>query len=201
MVENIPDGTHEGLSRRDMLRRSALVGGTVVWMAPAVQTLAAPAFANGSTSEENPPEGAISYVIVFFNCGGTYYRVKYSGTTSGYTLACGDDASSGNVSDDEGGVGVTYYNTILSENSLTDASFSDDCPTGASASTTADGSLQLTLSGCSIIGWLLHDGSCQAVDGTTKFRYDSKNTELDAQTSGPEVPTSVGGVFIFDDCK
>jgi hypothetical protein len=38
----------DGLSRRDVLRRSALVGGTMVWMAPAVQTLATPAFAAGS---------------------------------------------------------------------------------------------------------------------------------------------------------
>ena len=34
-----------GVSRRDMLRRSALVGGALVWTAPAVQTLASPAFA------------------------------------------------------------------------------------------------------------------------------------------------------------
>jgi hypothetical protein len=34
-----------GTSRRDFLRRSAIVGGTLVWTAPVVQTLARPAFA------------------------------------------------------------------------------------------------------------------------------------------------------------
>lgn len=43
-----------GLSRRDMLRRSALVGGTIVWVTPAVQSIASPAFANGSPVEERP---------------------------------------------------------------------------------------------------------------------------------------------------
>jgi hypothetical protein len=38
----------DNLSRRDMLRRSVLVGGAMVWVAPAVQTLATPAFAAGS---------------------------------------------------------------------------------------------------------------------------------------------------------
>jgi hypothetical protein len=47
---SVPETVTEsgGLSRRDVLRRSALVGGTMVWMAPAVQTLATPAFADGS---------------------------------------------------------------------------------------------------------------------------------------------------------
>lgn len=48
MNDTTPDTDSGGMSRRDMLRRSALVGGAVVWMAPAVQTLAAPAFAAGS---------------------------------------------------------------------------------------------------------------------------------------------------------
>ena len=37
-----------GLDRRSLLRRSALVGGALVWTVPAVQTLAGPAFAAGS---------------------------------------------------------------------------------------------------------------------------------------------------------
>lgn len=43
------DDTTAAPSRRDVLRRSALVGGSVVWMAPAVQTLATPAFALGGS--------------------------------------------------------------------------------------------------------------------------------------------------------
>jgi hypothetical protein len=39
-----------GLSRRTLLRRSAVVGGALVWAAPAVQTLAKPAFAAGGSA-------------------------------------------------------------------------------------------------------------------------------------------------------
>lgn len=59
----------EGLSRRDMLKRSALVGGTVVWMAPAVQTLATPAFASGSPVNENP---CIYTAFVKYDIGGGF---------------------------------------------------------------------------------------------------------------------------------
>lgn len=34
-----------GLTRRDLLRRGAIVGGTLLWAAPAVQTISRPAFA------------------------------------------------------------------------------------------------------------------------------------------------------------
>lgn len=42
-------------TRRDVLRRSALVGGALAWTVPGVQTLAAPAFASGSPAGEDPP--------------------------------------------------------------------------------------------------------------------------------------------------
>lgn len=37
-----------GLDRRSVLKRGAILGGALVWTAPAVQTLAGPAFAAGS---------------------------------------------------------------------------------------------------------------------------------------------------------
>jgi hypothetical protein len=42
----------DGMNRRDVLKRGALVGGALVWTVPAVQTLAAPAFAAGSDVNE-----------------------------------------------------------------------------------------------------------------------------------------------------
>lgn len=39
---------NEGLGRRDVLKRGAMVGGALVWTVPAVQTLAGPAFAASS---------------------------------------------------------------------------------------------------------------------------------------------------------
>jgi hypothetical protein len=44
----------QGLTRRETLRRGALVAGATVWAVPAVQTLAQPAFAAGSVAEDNP---------------------------------------------------------------------------------------------------------------------------------------------------
>ena len=41
-----------GISRRDVLRRGAIVGG-VVWSVPIVQSLASPAFAAGSEAPED----------------------------------------------------------------------------------------------------------------------------------------------------
>jgi hypothetical protein len=35
-----------GMSRRDLLRRGAVLGGTLAWITPAIQSLTAPAFAN-----------------------------------------------------------------------------------------------------------------------------------------------------------
>lgn len=37
-----------GISRRTLIKRSAVVGGTLVWATPVVQSLSAPAFAYGS---------------------------------------------------------------------------------------------------------------------------------------------------------
>jgi hypothetical protein len=35
-----------GMSRRDLLRRGAVVGGALLWVAPAIQSLTPPAYAN-----------------------------------------------------------------------------------------------------------------------------------------------------------
>lgn len=37
-----------GISRRDLLKRGAVVGGTLIWAAPVIESLAAPAFASTS---------------------------------------------------------------------------------------------------------------------------------------------------------
>ena len=40
-----------GMSRRDLLRRGAIVGGTLLWVAPAIQSMAPKAFAVGEGGE------------------------------------------------------------------------------------------------------------------------------------------------------
>ena len=65
-----------GFSRRDMLRKTAIVGGALVWTAPAVQSLAGPAFAQTAGS----PRGAEV-------C--TYYAVSIDISRTG-TFTCAD---------------------------------------------------------------------------------------------------------------
>ncbi len=38
----------EGISRREMIRRGAVVGGTLVWAAPVIQSLTTPAYAQAT---------------------------------------------------------------------------------------------------------------------------------------------------------
>lgn len=47
----MPEEKPGGFTRRDMLKRSAVVGGSLVWAAPAVQTFARPAFAQQASPE------------------------------------------------------------------------------------------------------------------------------------------------------
>ena len=69
MTEEI-DGTGgtPGVSRRDMLRKSAIVGGALVWTAPAVQSLAGPAFAQTAGSPGGQ-ENCVYYAISILPTG------------------------------------------------------------------------------------------------------------------------------------
>lgn len=72
-----------GLSRRDMLRRSAVAGGTLLWVTPVVSVLSAsPAFASEVAQGDGSRMDA-SYYLLAFNCGGTYYLVKVGSTEQG----------------------------------------------------------------------------------------------------------------------
>ena len=62
-----------GMSRRDLIRRGAILGGTLVWAAPAVQTFARPAF--GQDTNGTPLKG-VSFVAAVVVCDGEYFRVK-----------------------------------------------------------------------------------------------------------------------------
>jgi hypothetical protein len=77
------------MTRRQALRRAALVGGALVYTTPAVTRLAGtPAFAVGTPPPEPPPPEppppdedekvhAISYVGLVFVCNGTMYKAKW----------------------------------------------------------------------------------------------------------------------------
>lgn len=69
-----------GISRRDLLKRGAVVGGTLVWAAPVVQTISRSALAqtDGTPPPEEPPGGQeISYLaFVLHNAGSTRYKFE-----------------------------------------------------------------------------------------------------------------------------
>jgi hypothetical protein len=54
-----------GVSRRDLMKRGAIVGGTLVWATPVVQSLTTPAFA-GTPAEPGCPEGTHEFVRLKF---------------------------------------------------------------------------------------------------------------------------------------
>jgi hypothetical protein len=75
------DENQAGLSRRDALKRVAVLGGTLAWAAPAVQTLrVSPAFAQGASPRPGPD---ISFIGLNVECEdhtvSVPYTIKYEG--------------------------------------------------------------------------------------------------------------------------
>lgn len=90
MSEERPtEANDQGVTRRELLRKGAVLGGALAWSIPTVQTIRmAPAFAAATSF-------AISYVAVVAECNGTFHRAKWevtngglSGPESGGSLPC-----------------------------------------------------------------------------------------------------------------
>jgi hypothetical protein len=95
--------TSLGISRRTLLRRGAVVGGSLVWTVPVVHTLAAPSAAAGT------PLDGISFVAVLLKCGDVHYRMKWE--VEGGTLVGPETGSSFDI---PGGPQLTDYPNIQS---------------------------------------------------------------------------------------
>ena len=86
-----------GVSRREALKKGAVVGGTVLWAAPLVQSLGMSAAA-AQTVSPGPGPGpgpgpvpdvkGISFIVFRFSCGGTTYAVKVDSPGQG-DQSCG----------------------------------------------------------------------------------------------------------------
>ena len=92
--------TKQGISRREMLRRSAIVGGNLVWMAPAVQTLVKPAFASHGTNTATSRTRCYRYYYILTGKVGV---VTQEATYS----AAGCQPTDGSNAADSGGPTVT----------------------------------------------------------------------------------------------
>jgi hypothetical protein len=201
--------TSAGMSRREVLRRGAIVGGAgaVAWAAPSITALGPRAFAQTGTPSAS---GDISWIMVWFRCTMgetvTWHLVKYEGTASGYTQKC--DATKANISAD-GAEGASYFDA---QQAKIDANWvrSNSCPPDVTVSSSA-GNLSVTASGtCEIVGWVLHDGSCGNPTGGQpaypKFRSVEYPYKVDGDPNsgvvGPvasELPG--GGTFQWEKCK
>jgi hypothetical protein len=82
-------GDGAGLSRRDALRKGAVVGGAVLWAAPVVQGIGlSPASAQPASPRPGPDLKAISFIVFRFRCGTQNYAVKIDAPGTG-DEACG----------------------------------------------------------------------------------------------------------------
>lgn len=138
-----------GISRRNLMKRGAVVGGGLVWATPVVQTVnrRAMAQADGTPPPDGRIEGgAISFVALVLDCPDGYARVKY------------------NVDEDDAG----SWETQPGRNGV------PQCPdpAGWDAATDADGAvLGITVSGGNQQGRVCFDLSataCTFVAGVTK---------------------------------
>ncbi len=64
------------MTRRDMLRRGAIVGGTLLWVAPAIQSMAPKALAQARRQGPSPGTCAACYCF-----GGTHFDGNVNGPT------------------------------------------------------------------------------------------------------------------------
>ncbi len=70
----MPPSPSQGITRRDLLKKGAVLGGAVVWVTPIVQSVGmGRAFAQ-ATSPCMPP---ISYIAMNVTCGGIPYFIKW----------------------------------------------------------------------------------------------------------------------------
>jgi hypothetical protein len=138
-----------GLTRRSMLQRSAVVGGTLVWAAPIVQSVGPAAFATVGSP------GLISYVDVLIKCGtgssAKYYAVTFDGSQN-YKLLC-----KATISQDDARC-QTYWSAIVAGKTV-----QTGCPpAGSITGQNVNGNLVVTVaSTCSLQSWMVHDGGCQ----------------------------------------
>lgn len=87
--------SNQGITRRDLLRRGAVLGGAVVWTTPVVQTLGmGRAFAQTASPVDNGGGKDVSYAAVSWVCDGQTLKVKWEPgkgfSTQGALPDCGN---------------------------------------------------------------------------------------------------------------
>jgi hypothetical protein len=89
----VGEEVNQGLTRRDLLRRGAVLGGAVIWTTPVVQTLG---MGRAFAQTASPIEGGkdVSYAVISWECGGSTLKVKWEPgvgfSTQGALPDCGN---------------------------------------------------------------------------------------------------------------
>jgi hypothetical protein len=204
-----PEERAEGMNRRDMLRRSALIGsaGVVAWAAPTVTAFAPRAFAQEGTGglEGEPGTGAPSWTMIWYATESHYFRVKYEANEEGgFSTLCNAQKIHLSANDP---TAATYFDA--QEAKVGDRVRSTECPPGVSSEETATGSLQIVVEGdIKIIGWVLHDGTCRQIDpekiSIRSAEYHLKDpNDPDLGSAGPAASLlpSASGIFVWQNCE
>lgn len=135
---DLTTGEPEGLSRRSLMKRGAIVGGALVWAAPMVQTIARPAFAATSPP---PVAGGISFVAVIVRCGSDTYRIKFDRDTG--AIVCGTSFEAGNCTDQLQPGGLT-----------------EGCPPGVTVTDNPASGVTFHLGTCQVVDYIIKQGTC-----------------------------------------
>lgn len=161
----------QGMRRRSVLKRSALIGGTVVWTTPLVQSIAAPALAETGSPIADCAD--ISYVIVLFQCDGKYYAWKFEGEEGYDPVYVTFVNGQGKVDTNEEAFERMFTNIGLSGSGVLEQTEPDPVPFTYSGNASGDLIVNVTPgSSCLVISFTVHDG--QAGDGP-----DNNYTYLD----------------------
>lgn len=162
------EGQTDGLGRRQLLKRGALMGGALVWATPVVQTLSGPALAATGSPGDVGGNGAPSWVMVWFLCDTGYYVVEYD--QHGNAKVCNASPSDASKDIKDAPLAKAKLQQIYG----TYGPYQPSCPPHVTSGLSPDGDLLITLtdSHCRIVNWFLHDGSCQQT-GDDKFRWQN----------------------------
>jgi hypothetical protein len=135
-----------GLTRRRFVQRAAVLGGTLVWVTPVINSVAQPAFAAGTRPND------ISYLAVLISSGPEWYRMKWNTASTG-TLAL------------ETGPRFRVPGTTQTLQPPS-GTVADGAAPGIGATYEADGSITLLLGvGCTLVTFAVKRGQCVAGPG------------------------------------
>jgi hypothetical protein len=174
--------TNLGVTRRELIKRGAVVGGTVVWAAPVIQSLSSPAFAGSTT--ETLAGLSLSTVGLLLESGGVKYRVKFEASGFSTTGAFGPTECG------------RKFKTEPCANKLGfgDPAVAQGCPAGVSATfSKATGQLSVAL------------GTCKLLSFVAKCGVPADPDDAGCEDPGEGVQPSraigqVGGTVVFQPC-